>query len=256
MNKETRIAIVTGATSGFGEAIAAKLATEGWDLVITGRRAGRLEQLAQELSAIHGIKVKSLCFDVRNYQEVSDAFASLEDEWRNPEVLINNAGLALGKDPVQNGDLNQWEQMIDTNLKGMLYVTRMVVPMMIKGANGTIINIGSIAGKEAYAGGNVYSASKFAVDGLTKNMRIDLLPHNIRVAQIVPGAAETEFSLVRFGGDSSKAKAVYNGFIPLNATDIAEAAWFIVSRPAHVCINELIIMPTAQANATTFHRES
>lgn len=256
MNKLNPVAIVTGATSGFGKAIATKLAEEGWNLIITGRRSDRLQSLSPEIESKFGVKVKYLRFDVREFHKVQEAFESLGQEWRNPEVLINNAGLALGKEPIQSGDMSQWEQMIDTNLKGLLYVTKVVVPMMIECKKGTIINIGSIAGKEAYSGGNVYSASKFAVDGLTKNMRIDLLPHHIRVSQIVPGAAETEFSLVRFGGDESKAKAVYQGFIPLSASDIADAAWFIISRPQHVCINDLVIMPSAQANATTFHRQS
>jgi NADP-dependent 3-hydroxy acid dehydrogenase YdfG len=256
MNNNQPIAIITGATSGFGKAIAEKLASEGWNLIITGRRADRLTALKNELTEKHGVAVKTLCFDVRSFRETAAAFNDLEQEWKKPTVLVNNAGLALGRDPVQSGDLDQWEQMIDTNLKGLLYVTKVVSPMMIASGGGTIINIGSIAGKEAYGGGNVYSASKFAVDGLTRNMRIDLLPHKIRVSQIAPGAAETEFSLVRFGGDSSKAKSVYHGFTPLSAADIAEAAWFIISRPPHVCINDMIIMPTAQANATTFHRES
>jgi 3-hydroxy acid dehydrogenase / malonic semialdehyde reductase len=249
-----KIAIVTGATSGFGKAIAKKLASEKWNLIITGRREDRLNELAAELKNNHHVEVITRCFDVRHFDEVNTAFSSLPDEWKNPGVLVNNAGLALGRESIQDGDLSQWEQMIDTNVKGLLYVTKVIAPWMINKKNGTIINIGSIAGKEAYAGGNVYSASKFAVDGLTRNMRIDLLPHNIRVAQIAPGAAETEFSLVRFKGDADKAKAVYHGFTPLSADDIADAAWFIISRPPHVCINDMVIMPTAQAAATQFNR--
>lgn len=253
MNK---VAIITGATSGFGKAIAEKLASEGWNLVLTGRRSERLQELKSQLEKNHRVQIKVLCFDVRSHGETQSAFSTLDGDWSKPQVLINNAGLALGREPIHEGDINQWEQMIDTNLKGILYVTKTIAPLMISAGGGTIINIGSIAGKDAYAGGNVYGATKFAIDGLTKNMRIDLLPHKIRVAQIAPGAAETEFSLVRFGGDASKATAVYQGFVPLRAEDIAEAAWFIISRPPHVCINDIVIMPTAQANATTFFKKA
>jgi 3-hydroxy acid dehydrogenase / malonic semialdehyde reductase len=251
---EREIALVTGATSGFGRAIARRFAAEGLGVIITGRREDRLEALRQELEKDFNAMVSILCFDVRNHQDVETQLNGLPAELRKIDVLVNNAGLALGREGFAEGDLDKWEQMIDTNIKGLIYVTRVVSPWMTARKQGTIINIGSIAGKETYPGGNVYSATKFAVDALTKSMRLDFLSSNIRVSQIAPGAAETEFSIVRFSGDEQKAKAVYHGFIPLSAEDIADAAWFIVSRPAHVCINDLVIMPTAQANATTINR--
>jgi NADP-dependent 3-hydroxy acid dehydrogenase YdfG len=185
---------------------------------------------------------------------VEIAHESIPQAWRNWSVLVNNAGLAVGRESLENGLSDDWNRMIDTNVKGLLYITRTFVRFMKENKKGTIINIGSIAGKETYAGGNVYSATKFAVDALTKSMRVDFLPYNIRVSQIAPGAAETEFSLVRFKGDTDKASSVYDGYQPLSADDIADAAWFIASRPQHVCINDMVIMPTAQANATTFHK--
>ncbi|MFZ4786159.1 MAG: SDR family NAD(P)-dependent oxidoreductase [Flavobacteriales bacterium] len=247
MNK---IAIITGATSGFGKAIAEKLASEGFALIITGRRAERLESIAESISSKYGVRVLPLIFDVRNQLEVSEAFLKIPSEWQHWEVLVNNAGLALGRDSIDQGSLADWNQMIDTNVKGLLYVTQAALPVLKKKHGSTIINIGSIAGKECYPGGNVYSATKFAVDALTSSMRIDLNPYGIRVGQIAPGAAETEFSLVRFKGDQAKADAVYSGFVPLSADDIAEAAWFIISRPLHVTIGDILILPTAQANAT------
>lgn len=250
------IALITGATSGFGKAIAEKFASEGYNLIITGRRQERLQQLSEELRNNFGIEVKSLCFDVRNNDEVVKQLNSLQDDWRRIDVLVNNAGLALGREPLHEGSIDQWSQMIDTNIKGLLFVTKVVSSWMIERKHGTIINIGSIAGRESYSGGNVYSATKFAVDALTKNMRLDFLPYGIRVAQIAPGAAETEFSLVRFDGDERKAKAVYQGYKPLSGEDIAEAAWFIASRPPHVSVQDILIMPTAQANATTFNRQN
>lgn len=252
----TGILFVTGATSGFGRAIAEIFASHQWKVIITGRRQERLDALKTELENKYKTSVLPLCFDVRDEKEVNNAVNSLPADWKNIDVLVNNAGLALGKEVLQEGDSMQWVTMIDTNIKGLLYVTKAVSPLLIERKKGTIINIGSIAGKESYTGGNVYSATKFAVDGLTKNMRLDFLPHHIRVSQIAPGAAETEFSLVRFSGDQSKADATYKGFMPLDARDIAEAAWFIATRPPHVCINDLVIMPTAQANATTFNRNS
>ncbi len=248
--------LCTGATSGFGKAIAEKFAFEGWNIIITGRRQERLDELKNEWKSKYKVEVLSLCFDIRNRKDVIDTIGKLPKEWQSIDVLVNNAGLALGREPMHEGNIDQWEQMIDTNIKGLLYVTKSVAPLMIERKHGTIINIGSIAGREAYTGGNVYSATKFAVDALTKNMRIDFLPHNIRVSQIAPGAAETEFSLVRFDGDERKAKAVYNGYTPLSGEDVAEAAWFITSRPQHICIQDLLIMPTAQANASTFHRSN
>lgn len=250
------VVFITGATSGLGKSIAEKFASEGWDIIITGRRRERLDELKKDWTSKYKIKIHTLCFDVRNRDSVSETISNLPDEWKNIDVLINNAGLALGREAMHEGSLDQWEQMIDTNVKGLLYVTKTIAPWMISHKRGTIINIGSIAGREAYAGGNVYSATKFAVDALTKNMRIDFLPYNIRVSQIAPGAVETEFSLVRFGGDERKAKAVYQGFTPLSGEDVAEAAWFIASRPQHVCVQDMLIMPTAQANASTIHRSS
>lgn len=247
MNK---IAIITGATSGFGKSIAEKLASEGFSLIITGRRADRLASIAQSITSTYGVHVLPLVFDVRNQPEVNKAFSSIPSEWQHWEVLVNNAGLALGRDSIDQGSLADWNQMIDTNVKGLLYVTQEALPVLKKRHGSTIINIGSIAGRECYPGGNVYSASKFAVDALTTSMRIDLNPFGIRVGQIAPGAAETEFSLVRFKGDQAKADSVYTGFVPLSAEDIAEAAWFMISRPAHVTIGDILILPTAQATAT------
>lgn len=250
------IALITGATSGFGKATAERFAREGWNIIITGRREERLHALQQVLETTHGIKVCALVFDVQSLTECKHALQSLPQEWQSIDVLVNNAGLALGRESFVEGNVEQWNTMIDTNIKGLLYISQLVAPWMIARKRGTIINIGSIAGKDAYAGGNVYCATKAAVDMLTRNMRIDLLPHGVRVGQIAPGAAETEFSLVRFSGDSAKAATTYSGFNPLIADDIADAAWFMASRPEHVCINDMIIMPTAQANATSFHKEN
>jgi 3-hydroxy acid dehydrogenase / malonic semialdehyde reductase len=251
-----RIALITGATSGFGKAAAQKLAAEGFDLILTGRRSELLEQLSEELTQSFQSDVLTLSFDVRNRKEVIEAFGKVNGRWTNVDVLINNAGLALGRAPFHEADMEDWEQMIDTNVKGLLYVSEAVVPWMIKEAKGIIINIGSVAGRDMYPGGNVYSATKAAVDALTKSMRIDLLKFNIRVSQIAPGAAETEFSLVRFKGDKEKAKAAYTGFMPLLAQDIAEAIWFIISRPEHVCIQDMLVMSTAQASANIFHKNN
>jgi NADP-dependent 3-hydroxy acid dehydrogenase YdfG len=250
-----KIAIVTGATSGFGKSIAYKLSENGYDLIITGRRSERLQDISKDLSSKFNINVLPLCFDVRDSAAVASAFETIPNEWKHWSVLVNNAGLALGRESLEMGDLEDWNQMIDTNVKGLLYVTKAAVPVMKENGVGTIINIGSIAGKECYPGGNVYSASKFAVDALTRSMRIDFLPYNIRVGQIAPGAANTEFSLVRFKGDQEKSDIVYKGFIPLSADDIADAAWFMVSRPSHVCISDILIMPTAQATATIFNKQ-
>ena len=248
------IALITGATSGFGKAISERFAAERWNLILTGRRKDRLDALEQQLRDEFGIAVITLNFDVRSLDECTSHLEQLSPEWRSIDVLINNAGLALGRESFVDGSVEQWNTMIDTNVKGLLYISKIVAPWMMERKRGTIINIGSIAGKDAYAGGNVYGATKAAVDMLTRNMRIDLLPHGVRVGQIAPGAAETEFSIVRFSGDEQKAAATYIGFDPLIAADIADAAWFMASRPAHVCINDMIIMPTAQANATSFHK--
>jgi 3-hydroxy acid dehydrogenase/malonic semialdehyde reductase len=248
-----KIVLVTGATSGFGRAIARKFAAENYKVIITGRRADRLNELASELIS-EGAEVKTLAFDVRNFEETQNALHSLPSEWQAVDVLINNAGLAVGRDPVHEGALDDWNRMIDTNIKGVLHVSKVVVPWLIARKSGMVINIGSIAGREAYPGGNVYGATKFAVEGLTRSMRIDLVSHGIRVGQIAPGAAETEFSIVRFHGDKDKADKVYDGFKPLQAEDIADAAWFMASRPAHVNIQDILIMPTAQASASVIHK--
>jgi 3-hydroxy acid dehydrogenase / malonic semialdehyde reductase len=240
---------ITGATSGFGRAMAILFAKNGYNVIINGRREERLVELESKIKSEHDVDVLKLPFDVRKREEVLLAISSLLDEWKKIDVLVNNAGLALGLSEIQNGNLDDWDTMIDTNVKGLLYVTKGVAPLMIERQSGHIINIGSVAGKEVYPRGNVYCATKHSVDALNKAMRIDLLPHNIKVTSINPGLAETEFSVVRFHGDTERAGQTYQGFIPLNADDIAEAAWFVVSRPAHVNINEMIITPTVQANS-------
>ena len=252
MNK---IAFITGATAGIGEACAKKLATIGFDLIISGRRKEKLEVLKAELIKKFTIKVLSIELDVRNQEEVEKEISALPSEWKKIDLLLNNAGLAVGVSPVQKGIVDDWERMIDTNLKGLLYVTRAISPLMIAQKKGQIINISSIAGKEVYPGGNVYCATKHAVDAITKGMRIDLLPHNIKVCSLAPGMVETEFSLVRFKGDSEKAEQVYNGFTPLYAEDIAETVEFIATRPAHVNINDILIMPTDQATARDVNKK-
>lgn len=249
------IAFITGASAGFGKATAELFAAQGWDIVITGRRKTRLEVLERQLKEKYSVDVLSLAFDVRSHEEVKKAVESLPEKWKNIDLLVNNAGLAAGLGPIQEGLLSDWEDMIDTNLKGLLYMTRSIAPMMVKNGKGHIINIGSIAGKEVYANGNVYCATKHAVDALTKATRIDLVSHGIKVTQIAPGMAETEFSIVRFKGDDEKAKSVYKGLQPLTAQDIAETIWWVASRPAHVNINDIVIMPTAQANSTTTIRK-
>lgn len=250
-----KTALITGASAGFGKAIAEIFAANGWNLILTARRKVRIEMLERQLKEKHGIEVLSLAFDIRNNEEVKKNMASLSGQWKNIDLLVNNAGLAAGLSSVQDGSIDDWEQMIDTNVKGLLYMTRCIAPLMTERKSGHIINIGSIAGKEVYANGNVYCATKHAVDALTKAMRIDLLPHHIRVTQIAPGMAETEFSIVRFKGDSDRAKNVYHGLQPLTAEDIAETAWWVASRPAHVNINDIVIMPAAQANSTTVIRK-
>jgi NADP-dependent 3-hydroxy acid dehydrogenase YdfG len=247
--------LITGATSGFGEATARLFAAKGWRLILTGRRKERLDRLRDELSGAYGAKVLTLCFDVRNRDEVEKYLTQLPEEFSQVDVLLNNAGLALGLNPIDEGDIDQWEQMIDTNVKGLLYVTKMIAPQMRARKSGHIINISSTAAKEAYKNGNVYCATKHAVDALTKSTRIDLLPYNVKVTSISPGMAETEFSQVRFPGDSERAKSVYAGFKPLYAEDIAETIWFVASRPDHVCINDIVLTPTAQANSFYVERK-
>jgi 3-hydroxy acid dehydrogenase/malonic semialdehyde reductase len=246
----SNIALITGATSGIGAACARLFAQEGYRLIMVGRRAALLEELANTLKSQHHIEIQTLIADVREKQTITAVLESLPDDWKKVDVLINNAGLSQGLDPIDKGDTNDWDTMIDTNVKGLLYVTKVVSNWMIPNRSGHIINIGSIAGKEVYPNGNVYCATKHAVDALNKGMRMDLLQHNIKVTAINPGMVETEFSLVRFKGDEARAKNVYQGFDPLLAEDIADAIWFVVSRPAHVNINDMLIMPTAQASAT------
>jgi 3-hydroxy acid dehydrogenase/malonic semialdehyde reductase len=241
--------LITGATSGFGKAIAEKFATENWNCIITGRRKDRLNELAEKLSSGKSIKILPLVFDVRKKDDVFAAINSLQNEWRNIDVVVNNAGLAAGRDPFDEASIEDWDAMIDTNVKGLLYVSKAVIPLMKENKKGHIINIGSTAGKEVYKEGNVYCASKFAVNAISQAQRIDLLPHKIKVTCINPGAAETEFSLVRFKGDEAKAKAVYEGYEALKAEDIADTVYYCATLPQHVCINDLVITSTAQANS-------
>lgn len=251
----SKVVLITGATAGIGEASAHVFAREGYNLILTGRREDRLEKLAEHLNDTYNIEIAILSFDVRNRQQVIENLEGLPEKWKMVDVLVNNAGLSQGLDPIQNGDVDDWETMIDTNIKGLLYVSRVVSNWMISNGKGHIINLGSIAGKEVYLNGNVYCATKHAVDALNKGMRVDLLSHGIKVTAIHPGAVETEFSEVRFKGDKDRAKKVYDGFEPLIAQDIAETIWFVASRPAHVNINDLVIMPTAQATATNIFRK-
>ncbi len=247
-------ALVTGATAGFGEAIALQLAGEGYRIIANGRRVDRLNKLCERIHQLGGEAI-ACPFDVRDKSEVVQAIDGLPAGWDTLEVLVNNAGLALGRAHIAQGDPADWDAMIDTNVKGLLYVTRAVIPRMRNAMNPIIVNLGSIAGKEVYPGGNVYCASKFAVDALTKALRAELLEWGIRVSQIAPGAAETEFSQVRYKGDAQKAKSVYEGYIPLSAEDIAKTVSFIVNVPAHVCINDLVIVPKAQANSFMINRK-
>jgi NADP-dependent 3-hydroxy acid dehydrogenase YdfG len=240
--------LITGATSGFGKAIASRFAKEGYDVCITGRREDRLDELKHELEQ-YGGKVVTLAFDVRDKAQVKDAIDYLKQQVKGIDILVNNAGLAAGMATIDEGDTDDWDAMIDTNLKGLLYVTRQIAPMMREQAGGHIINIGSTAGKVVYKNGNVYCATKFAVDALNQAMRIDLLPYGIKVTAIHPGMAETEFSLVRFKGDEERAKNIYADINPLQAGDIADIAWYCASLPPHVCINDLTVTCLTQANS-------
>lgn len=248
----TRIAFITGATSGIGEATARLLAKNNFSLILCGRRKDRLDKLSKELSSV--TKVTQLTFDVRDRAGVSKAWASLPADWKNVDVLINNAGNAHGLDPIQSGNVDDWDAMMDINVKGLLYVTREVLPGMVERKSGHVINIGSIAGKEVYPNGNVYSASKFAVDAITRSMRLDLNTAGVKVTGIHPGLVDTEFSRVRFKGDDTRASNVYKGMKPLVADDIADVILFTLTRPAHVQIADLVVFPTAQASATTVNR--
>jgi 3-hydroxy acid dehydrogenase/malonic semialdehyde reductase len=246
--------LISGATAGIGEACALDFAKKAHRLIISGRREERLLKLQEKLESEFNISVLPLCFDIRNQKEVVASIASIPPEYRAIDVLVNNAGLAAGVNPVDKGAIEDWEQMIDTNLKGLLYLTKELIPIMKERKSGHIINIGSIAGKMTYPNGNVYCATKSAVQSLTEGMRIDLLPYGIKVSQVAPGAVETEFSLVRLKGDISAAKKVYDGYQPLKADDIANVVSFIASLPPHVNVNDILVMPTAQANAYIFNK--
>jgi len=251
----SKIAFITGATSGIGEACAHTFAQQGYHLILLARRAEKLARLSHHLEDKYAITVKQVIGDVRERQQITTTLEAFPEDWKKVDVLINNAGLSQGLEPIDKGNIDDWDNMIDTNVKGLLYVTKIVSNWMIKNQSGHIVNIGSIAGKEVYPNGNVYCASKHAVDALNKAMRIDLLPHGIKVTAIHPGMVETEFSLVRFKGDEERAKKVYEGVEPLIADDIADAIWYVVSRPKHVNINDMLIMPTAQANGTQVLRK-
>jgi 3-hydroxy acid dehydrogenase/malonic semialdehyde reductase len=254
-----KIVFITGATSGFGKACAEKFASECYDLILNGRREERLEEIKVKLEKQFNIAVFLLPFDVQDREEVFNAARCIPEDWQGIDILINNAGLALGRDYFDEADIDDWDTMIDTNVKGLLYVSRAIIPLMVKhsistGTPGHIINMGSIAGNEVYEKGNVYCASKFAVDAISQSMRIDLLRHGIKVTNIQPGAAETEFGIVRFKGDADTAKQVYNGIIPLSAKDVADVIYYTTTLPPHVCINEIVLTCTQQANTIYFHR--
>ncbi|MFC0771832.1 SDR family NAD(P)-dependent oxidoreductase [Terrimonas alba] len=249
-----KIVFITGATSGFGKACAEKFAANGYDLILNGRREDRLQELCNSLERKYNIAGLLLPFDVRNEKEVFDAIAGLPVEWKKIDVLVNNAGLALGRDYFEEADLEDWNTMVDTNVKGFMYVAKAVSQLMASHKEGHIINMGSVAGKQVYEKGNVYCATKYAVDALNQAMRIDLLRHNIKVTAIHPGAAETEFAMVRFKGDQPTAKSVYDGIKPLSANDVADVIYYCTTLPPHVCINDLVITCTQQADALYFFR--
>jgi 3-hydroxy acid dehydrogenase / malonic semialdehyde reductase len=251
----SKTVLITGATAGFGRACAETFAAAGWRLLITGRRQALLQEVATQLQQQYNSEVLPLCFDVQDKKAVFDTLGSLPQQWQQVDVLINNAGLALGRDYFDEASIDDWDRMLNTNVKGLVYVTRAILPFMIASGQGHIINIGSTAGKEVYEKGNMYCASKYAVAALSQSMRIDLLRHNIKVTAIHPGAAETEFSLVRYNGDAAKAAAVYEGYTPLAATDIAATAFYCATLPNHVCINELVITCTQQANSFYLHKK-
>jgi len=250
----SKVAFITGATSGFGKACAEKFAKMGYDVIITGRRAERLEQLQLDLQKHYNIAALPLSFDVQDKDAVFEAMTHLDDGWKKIDVLVNNAGLAAGRDYFDEASLDDWDAMINTNVKGLLYVSKAVLPFMVANKKGHIINIGSTAAKEVYEKGNVYCASKHAVDAISQSMRIDLLRHGIKVTAVHPGAAETEFSMVRFKGDAETAASVYAGYKALSAEDVAEIVYFVTTLPQHVCINDLVMTSTAQANSFYFHK--
>jgi len=251
-----KIIFITGATSGFGKASAEKFASQGYDCILNGRREDRLLEFKKSLEKKYNIAVFLLPFDVQNEENVFSAIGLLPAEWQKIDVLLNNAGLALGRDYFDDASMEDWTTMIDTNVKGLLYVSKAVLPFMIRQKKGHVINIGSTAGKEVYEKGNVYCASKHAVDAITQAMRIDLLRHHIKVTAIHPGAAETEFSIVRFKGDSETAQKVYDGFKPLSAQDVADVIYYTTTLPPHVCINDLVLTATQQANSFYFNRDN
>lgn len=251
----SKIVCVTGATSGIGRATAEVFAANGYNLIITGRRKEKLEELGEELVSKYKIDLIALNFDVRSNEAVNKAFDSLPEGWRAIDILVNNAGLAVGLGPIQEGVIDDWERMIDTNIKGLLYVSRKVLPWLVERNQGHVFNIASIAGKETYLNGNVYCATKTAVDSLSRAMRMDMVPYGIKVTNVAPGAVETEFSIVRFKGDQQRADNVYKGYEPLTGKDIADTIYYVATMPDHVCINDLIITPKAQASASIFHKE-
>jgi NADP-dependent 3-hydroxy acid dehydrogenase YdfG len=248
--KLNKTVMITGASAGIGKATAFKFAKEDYNLILTARRSELLDEICDSLQQNYGSHIYKMVLDVSDKDEVEKQINALPYEWKKIDILVNNAGLAVGLNPIQQGVIDDWERMIDTNVKGLLYVSRAIIPLMIENASGHIINIGSIAGREAYMNGNVYCGTKAAVDSITKGMRIDLLKHGIKVSLIEPGAVETEFSVVRFKGDQERADNVYKGFIPLKAEDIADAIYYVCSLPKHVNINDMLIVPTAQAAAT------
>jgi len=247
--------LISGATAGIGEACAHKFASKGCDVIITGRRKERLDKLKVQLEQNYSVSVFSLPFDIRKQQDVAAAVASIPENFRDIDVLVNNAGLAAGVTSIDNGLLSDWEVMIDTNIKGLLYLSKEIIEIMKINSKGHIINIGSIAGKMTYPKGNVYCATKSAVQAITEGMRIDLLPYMIKVTQVAPGAVDTEFSLVRLKGDKEEASKVYKGYQPLLAQDIADVVYYTSSLPAHVNINDVLVMPTAQANAYNYNKK-
>ena len=249
----SKIILITGASSGLGKATAEKFAAEGWNLILTARRKEKLAVVVNNIEKKYGVKTLSLIFDVQDKKAVFEHLENLPKEWQAINVLLNNAGLALGRDPFEEANLEDWEIMIDTNLKGLIYASKAVLPFIIA-QKGHIINIGSTAGKEVYKDGNVYCATKHAVDAISKAQRIDLLQHQVKVTAIHPGAVETDFSIVRFKGDTTKADAVYAGYTPLKAEDIADTIWYVANTPEHVCINDLVITCTAQGNSTTIFK--
>lgn len=251
----SKIVFITGATSGFGKACAQKFAAHGYDLILNGRRTDRLEKLCNSLENKYNIAALTLPFDVREEKAVFHSITSLPESWKKIDVLINNAGLALGRDYFEEADLDDWNTMVDTNIKGFMYVAKAVSQLMAANKQGHIINMGSVAGKQVYEKGNVYCATKYAVDALNQAMRIDLLRQNIKVTAIHPGAAETEFGVVRFKGDEATAKSVYNGIEPLSAEHIADVIYYCTTLPPHVCINDLVITCTRQADAIYFNRD-